>query len=126
MIDGSASEGTDLLKTVVRHIMAIWIVATGHPTVPLHDGGAPGSVPPHNRASHAVRFRFQGGVLHDRNAAAIRIEHPAGALLNYMAEFVGEQLLPVRSMGVVVAGREMDIGSPGEGDGADGSYLGPT
>jgi hypothetical protein len=73
--------------------------------------------------AQAVGFGFESIVLHDGDTTAVRVPDAAGTLLHNMGELVGEQLLPVRSMRVVVAGCEMDVGSPGEGDGADGSYL---
>jgi len=74
--------------------------------------------------TETVGFGFQGLILDNRHAVAIRVAHSAGALLDHMRKLVGKQLLPMRCVRAIVARGEVDIRSPCESDGADGSYFG--
>src|SRR3954465_4942195 len=74
--------------------------------------------------AHPVGFSFQDSILHDRHAGADRVTHPPLTLLHHMRQFVAEQLLSLHSVWLEPAGREVDVGAHGEGDGADALGLG--
>jgi hypothetical protein len=63
-------------------------------------------------------------VLHHGHSAAEGVGHSSSALLDDMGEFVAEQKLSVRRVRVVLAGREVDVRPPREGDRADSRGFG--
>ena len=54
-----------------------------------------------------VGFGFEGVVLDDGDSAAEGVGYSTSALLDDMGEFVAEEELSMRSVGVVLAGREV-------------------
>jgi hypothetical protein len=63
-------------------------------------------------------------ILHHRHAAPKGIGNAARPLLHDMRQLVAQQKLPVRRMGIVLAGCEMDIRSPRKRDSADRGRFG--
>src|SRR5436190_16025624 len=59
--------------------------------------------------AHAIRFGFQGVVLHHGGAAAKRIPDASGALLENVGQFMAEQLLSLDAVRVVMSGSEVNV-----------------
>ena len=77
-----------------------------------------------SHSAEAVGFGFEGVVLNDGDSAAEGIGDASGALLHDVGKLVAEQKLSVRRVRVVLAGSEVDVRTPGKGDGPDGRGLG--
>jgi hypothetical protein len=52
-------------------------------------------LPRYRQPSHAIRFRLERRVLHDRHARPQRVAHPPGPLLHHVCQFVPDQPQPV-------------------------------
>jgi len=74
--------------------------------------------------SQPVGFGLKGLVLDNGNSVVKGVGDSAGALLDNVREFVAEKELAVRGVRVVLARREVQIGAPGKGDGANRGSLG--
>ena len=75
--------------------------------------------------TEAIGFGFECCVLDDGKAGAERVSHTPRALLDDMSQFMAEQLLAVRGVGLKAAGGEIDIGADREGDCTDPLGLRP-
>jgi len=76
-------------------------------------------------SAQAVGFCFERVILDHSDSAAEGVGYPARPLLHHVRQFVAEEKLSLRRVGVVLARREVQLGAPGERDGSNGRCLRP-